>query len=79
MSSDLGHSRSYINNISSGKALPSMNEFFSICEYFNITPAEFFDEELENPELIKKAVKGLKNLNDDDMLLILNHINRLQK
>ncbi|MGI6176044.1 MAG: helix-turn-helix domain-containing protein [Christensenellales bacterium] len=79
MSYDLGHSRSYINNISSGKALPSMNEFFSICEYFNITPAEFFDEGLENPELIKKAVKGLKNLNDDDMLLILNHINRLQK
>ena len=28
MSYDLGHSRSYINNITSGKSLPSMIEFF---------------------------------------------------
>ena len=42
MSYDLGHSRGYVNNISSGKALPSMAEFFAICEYFGITPIEFF-------------------------------------
>ena len=30
MSYDLGHSRGYINNISSGKTLPSMTEFFAI-------------------------------------------------
>ena len=29
MSYDLGHSRGYVNNISSGKALPSMGEFFA--------------------------------------------------
>lgn len=28
MSYDLGHSRGYIYNISSGKSLPSMTEFF---------------------------------------------------
>ena len=44
MSLDLGHSDSYIRNITSGKALPSMSEFLYICEYFNITPKEFFDE-----------------------------------
>ena len=42
MSYDLGHSRGYINNISSGKTLPSMTEFFAICDYFDITPEEFF-------------------------------------
>ena len=31
LSYDLGHSRGYINNISSGKSLPSMSEFFAIC------------------------------------------------
>mgnify|MGYP002540763739 CR=1 FL=1 len=41
MSYDLGHSRGYINNISSGKTLPSMTEFFAICDYFDITPEEF--------------------------------------
>ena len=45
MSLDLGHSDSYIRNITSGKALPSMSEFLYICEYFNITPKEFFDQE----------------------------------
>ena len=79
MSYDLGHSRGYVYNISSGKSLPPMNEFFAICEYFDITPAEFFDEGTDHPELISKAVDGLKKLNDDDRLLILNHINRLLK
>lgn len=79
MSYDLGHSRGYIYNISSGKSLPPLNEFFSICEYFGITPSEFFDNRLDNPELIHKAVEGLKNLDDSDVLLILNHINRLQQ
>jgi len=79
MSYDLGHSRSYIYNISSGKCLPPMGEFFAICDYFGITPQEFFDEHLRHPELIQKAVEGLKGLDDSDTLLILNHINRLQK
>ena len=41
MSYDLGHSLGYINNISSGKSLPSVTELFAICDYFGITPAEF--------------------------------------
>jgi transcriptional regulator with XRE-family HTH domain len=79
MSYDLGHSRGYIYNISSGKSLPPLTELFNICEYFGITPAEFFDDKLSNPELIQKAVEGLKTLDDSDILMILNHINRLQK
>ena len=79
LSYDLGHSRSYIYNITSGKSLPPLSEFFSICEYFDITPSEFFDDKLANPELIHKAVEGLKNLDDSDVLLILNCINRLNR
>lgn len=79
MSYDLGHSRGYIYNISSGKSLPPMKEFFAICEYFGITPLEFFDEGITQPELIQKAVEGLKTLDDSDILMILGHINRLQK
>ena len=77
MSYDLGHSRGYIYNISSGKSLPPLSEFFAICDYFGITPAEFFDEKTSNPELVQKAVEGLKQLDDSDQLLVLNHINRL--
>lgn len=77
MSYDLGHSRGYINNISSGKSLPPMGEFIAICDYFNITPKDFFDDGIKNPELINKAVDGLKQLNDSDIELILNNIYRL--
>lgn len=79
LSYNLGHSRGYINNISSGKSLPSMSEFFSICEYFDITPVEFFDTEHSNPELLSKAMEEIQSLNDDDLLLILTFINRLKK
>ena len=79
MSYDLGHSRGYIYNISSGKSLPPLTELFAICEYFGITPSEFFDDKLKHPELIKKAIEGLNSLDDSDILMILNHINRLQK
>lgn len=79
LSYELGHSRGYINNISSGKSLPSMSEFFVICDYFNITPIEFFDTKHSNPELLSKAIEGLKSLNDDDILLILTLIKRIKK
>lgn len=79
MSYDLGHSRSYINNISSGKSLPPLTELFVICKYFDITPAEFFDGTMSDPGLIQKAVEGLRELDDRDLLLILGYINRLQQ
>lgn len=79
MSYDLGHSRGYIYNISSGKSLPPLSEFFSICEYFGITPSEFFDEAHNYPALVQKTLDGLKDLTDDDLLLVLNLVNRLTK
>ena len=79
MSYDLGHSRGYIYNISSGKALPPLKEFFAICDYFCLTPQQFFDESTQYPDLIQKAVEGMKQLDEDDMLMLLGFINRLLK
>ena len=79
MSYDLGHSRGYVYNISSGKALPPLKEFFAICEYFEITPQQFFDDSTQSPELIQKAVEGMKKLDEDDMLMLLGIINRMLK
>ena len=45
MSYDLGHSRGYVDDISSGKALPPLKEFLAICEYFELTPQQLFDED----------------------------------
>lgn len=79
MSYDLGHSRSYIYNISSGKSLPPMAEFLQICDYFDITPSQFFDDSLEHPALLQTAIEELRKLNDDDLMLIIGNIRRLNK
>jgi hypothetical protein len=79
LSYDLGHSRGYINNISSGKTMPSMREFFAICEYFKITPLEFFDSRYSKPELFHKAIEEIRLLDDEDILLILTLIQRIKK
>ncbi len=79
MSYDLGHSRGYVYNISSGKALPPLKEFFAICDYFEITPQQFFDESTDTPELIQKAVEGMRKLDENDMLMLLGIINRLKR
>ncbi len=79
MSYDLGHSRGYVYNISSGKALPPLKEFFAICDYFEITPQQFFDTETQNPELVQQAVESLKQLSKEDIEMILGFIDRLTK
>lgn len=77
MSYDLGHSRGYVNNISSGKALPSLAEFFAICEYFGITPIDFFDADNQNPKMAKDILESLNNLSSTDLKLIQLLVDRL--
>ena len=79
MSLDLGHSNSYIRNITSGKALPSMCEFLYICEYFGITPMEFFDEENNNPMLINRLLDLTQKMNEDDLLALIDMAERINK
>ena len=77
LSLDLDHNRTYIQSISSGKALPSMKEFLKICEYFELTPAQFFDDSFHNSDLINKALDGMKGLDYNDMILLIRLIERL--
>ncbi len=79
MSYDLGRSRGYINNISSGKSLPSMTEFFSICDYFGVSPIEFFNETIESPHILRETIKELEQLSESDLSLIRMNIQRLLK
>ncbi len=79
MSYDLGHSRSYIYNISSGKSLPPWKEFLAICEYFGITPEQFFNENTDVSPLIQNTINELSQLNDDDIMIISGIIRRLKK
>lgn len=79
MSYDLGHSRGYINNISSGKTLPSMTEFLAICEYFGITPIEFFNAGAPNPRVNRELLDALEQLSEEDLALTMMNVKRLLK
>ena len=82
MSLDMGHSTSYIRSITSGKALPSMGEFLYMCEYFGITPAEFFDENIPAPLQLNEldALAGQLPAEDIDALIaVAKRIVRKQK
>ena len=70
MSLALGQNPSYINRIENGKALPSMQGFFSICEYLKITPAEFFNDEVEQPGEIRALVEKLQKLPQEQLRLV---------
>lgn len=79
MSLDLGHSRSYMQSISSGRALPSMTEFLAICDYLEVSPREFFNEESTNGYLVNKIQKEIKDMNEQDLLLLLDIIKRFKR
>lgn len=79
MSMYLGHSKSYIQSISSGKSLPSLSEFLYICEYFDISPKAFFDTETCDPQLIEQTKNELKQLNTNDLKLIYELTRRLNQ
>lgn len=70
MSLSVGQSASYINNIENGRNLPSMMAFFYICEYLEITPKEFFEDEVKNPRLVAHIVNDIKDLNDEQLTLL---------
>ncbi len=72
MSYDLGHNKNYIRAITSGRSLPSVEGLFAIIDYFEMTPAEFFDKDY--PQMIRKAIDYMEKLDDEDMFLLLNII-----
>ena len=77
MSLDLGHSKSYIQSISSGKALPSLSEFLYICEYLGVTPREFFNVDSSEPQLVHQLTEQVQRLSRDDLALLVQIAERL--
>lgn len=70
LSLDLGHSQGYIQSITSGRTLPSMSAFLDICDYFEITPLEFFDPAISNPPLFQTVMNDIKTLSENDLILL---------
>ncbi len=79
MSLSLGQAENYINNIENRKMLPSLNALFHICDYFGITPQEFFDAGNENPAQLREYIAEGKKLSAQSMAHILEVIRDLNR
>ena len=79
MSLSMGQNPGYINNIESGKSMPSLSGIFYICEYLGITPAEFFDMESKSPSKLNDIIANLKRLDDRQLDMISSLINDIVK
>ncbi len=79
MSTDLGHSKSYMQSISSGRAMPSLGEFLYICEYLGVTPAEFFDGDINEPQLVHRLYELTRKMSDADLNVLIGTAERLNE
>ena len=67
MSLSLGQNAAYINNIETSKALPSMTMFFKICDFLEITPYDFFRDDIESPSAKNTLYSEFDNLTPSQM------------
>nr|WP_296463147.1 hypothetical protein [uncultured Acetatifactor sp.] len=56
-----------------------MKQSLNICEYFEITPLQFWDTTENTPQLVRKALDGIKTLSDDDLIILLGLIARMNQ
>lgn len=79
MSLSIGQNPGYINNIETGKALPSMSAFFFICDFLGISPKEFFDTDSKDPEEFRALAENLKKLDPNQLQNISSIVKGLIK
>lgn len=91
MSLAIGQSGSYINKIENHNNYPSMNIFFYICDFLEITPEEFFNydntlitskinlstfESLKcSPKLKEPLVNALNKCSDEQLQKFIDFVN----
>ena len=79
MSLSIGQNPGYINNIESGRALPSLAGFFYICQYLDVTPCDFFDTESNDPAKLRVLLADLKQLNEEQLDTIVALVKELTR
>ena len=77
MSTDLGHSKGYIQSITSGRALPSLNEFMYMCHYLGVSPKDFFYENVTEAPLVRQLWIIAQQMSEEDLRLLISIAKRL--
>ncbi|KIR01557.1 putative transcriptional regulator [Lachnospiraceae bacterium TWA4] len=79
MSLSIGQNPGYINTIENGKAFPTMNNFFAICDYLHVSPTDFFDNNIEYPKQFEMIIERLPDLSEHQLNLIYGIIREFSK
>lgn len=66
LSLDLGFSKGYIQAISSGNIMPSMAALYKICDYFEITPAQFFAGSTSDSKLFEDLTNAIREMSVEE-------------
>ena len=56
--------------------MPSLDAFLDICDYFELTPAEFFDDNVKYPMMANELIENYVTLDESDQELYLNMVKR---
>ena len=54
-----------------------LGEFLYICEYLGVTPREFFDEDIKEPQLVQKLYELTRNMSQEDLDVLISTAERL--
>ena len=73
MSLSLGQSESYINKIENRRTLPSMLGFLYICDFFCISPKEFFNAKSSSPQKVNALLADIEKLSSTQ----IDHIHQI--
>ena len=79
LSLELGQSPAYINQIETGRKMPSMEGLLNFCDYFNIKLKEFFDDGQEFPIQYKSMLNDLNKLSAEELDEIITIIKRIAR
>lgn len=75
LSIELGQSSEYINQIESGKNMPSVEGLFNFCNYFNMTIGAFFEDRFNYPVEYAAIIEELNKMDS----LTVNYVLGLLK
>lgn len=67
MSLSMGQNPGYINNIETGKSMPSLSGFFYICDCLDIAARDFFDDGNEYPEQLRAVFQDMQKLSPEQL------------
>ncbi len=79
MSLELGQSKSYVQSITSGRALPSVRQLFNITDYFDISLSDFFDEGNHDTPAVREAITLPREPDDGRAEAVLATLRQLRQ